>query len=67
MEDFTAPTPIGQEPKSVQTIKAITWFAVIVLVLIELFVSVKTGGMPFDAEKVSFTAAPSEVVIAEPE
>ena len=51
MEDFSAPTPAGEEPKLVKVAKNITWGAVLILVLIELFVSVKVGGMPFDTSK----------------
>ena len=59
LDDLLAPTPPGQEPKSIILIKSITWFAVIVLVLIELFVSVKVGGMPFELGKVSLPSLPS--------
>lgn len=47
IDDITTPTPKGQEPKAIQYIKSITWFAVIVLVLVEIFVSLKVGGAPF--------------------
>ena len=43
-EDLTKPTPKGEEPIAVKYIKSITWFAVIALVLVEIFVSIKTGG-----------------------
>eukprot|EP01038_Epipyxis_sp_PR26KG_P016899 gene16899-23189_t len=54
--DYLSPTPTGQEPKLIQGIKTVTWAAVLILVLVEIFVSVKVGGMPFDfggGEKVS--------------
>ena len=50
-EELTAPTPQGQEPKAVKLVKQITWVSVIGLVLIEIYVSIKTGGAPFDLEK----------------
>ena len=34
-------------------VKSITWFAVIALVVVEIVVSVKTDGMPFDFSKIS--------------
>lgn len=47
LEDLTKPaSKPGEEPKSVQLIKAVTWFGVIALVLVEIFVSIKTGGGP---------------------
>ena len=46
MEDLAKPDEPGSEPKSVQLIKAVTWFGVIALVLVEIFVSIKTGGNP---------------------
>ena len=54
LEDLLAPTPAGQDPKLAVLAKQVTWVAVIVLVLIEIFVSVKTGGMPFSKEAVRF-------------
>ena len=59
LEELLAPTPAGQEPKSIVLIKSITWFAVIVLVLIEIVVSVKVGGMPFELGKVSLPTVPN--------
>lgn len=53
VDDLLAPTAAGKEPKSVELMKSVTWFAVCVLVIIEIFVSVKVGGMPFDFGKVS--------------
>lgn len=47
IDEYTAPTPAGQEPKSVQLVKTITWGAVLLLVIAEIVVSVKVGGMPF--------------------
>ena len=46
LEELKAPTPVGEEPKTVQLIKAITWFGVIALVLVEIFVSIKLGSTP---------------------
>lgn len=47
LQDLSKPSTIpGEEPKSVQLIKAVTWFGVIALVLVEIFVSIKTGGGP---------------------
>lgn len=51
IDDMTAPTPAGQEPKMIKYAKNVTWLAVGVLVLIEIYVSVKVGGMPFDSSK----------------
>ena len=51
-EELFAPTPAGQDPKLAVLAKQVTWAAVIVLVLIEIFVSIKTGGMPFSKEAV---------------
>lgn len=59
LEELLAPTPAGQEPKLVKLMKTITWGAVIVLVLLEIFVSIKVGGAPFDLSKVSLPALPS--------
>jgi hypothetical protein len=36
----------------------VTWGAVLVLVLIEIFVSIKVGGMPFDIGKVTLPKLP---------
>lgn len=47
MEELLAPTPTGKEPEVVKIAKTITWGAVLVLVLIEIFVSIKVGGGPF--------------------
>ena len=52
VEDLLAPTPAGQDPKLAVLAKQVTWIAVIGLVLIEIFVSLKTGGMPFSKEAV---------------
>ena len=60
IDEMTAPTPPGQEPKSVSLVKSITWFAVIVLVLLEIVVSVKSGGLPFELSKVQLTPSPME-------
>lgn len=51
MDDIFAPTPVGQEPKSIQIAKTVTWIAVLILVATEIFVSVKVGGMPFDTSR----------------
>jgi hypothetical protein len=51
IEDVTKPTPKGEEPVSVKYIKSITWFAVIALVLVEIFVSIKTGGQMFTSTR----------------
>ena len=59
MEKMTAPTPKGQEPEAVKLVKQITWGAVIVLVLVEIFVSVKVGGAPFDPSKASLPSLPN--------
>ena len=45
MDELLAPTPTGKEPKIILLAKNVTWFAVIVLVLIEIFVSIKTGNI----------------------
>jgi hypothetical protein len=50
---------IGKEPKSVELMKSITWFAVIALVVVEIGVSVKVGGAPIDLNKVSMPSVPS--------
>ena len=54
IEEYTAPTPAGQEPKLIKLGKTITWVSVLLLVLIEIFVSIKVGGAPFSREKISF-------------
>jgi len=59
IEELFEPTPAGKEPKSVSLMKSVTWGAVIVLVLIEIFVSIKEGGAPFDFGKVSLPTLPS--------
>jgi len=59
LEELFAPTPAGQEPKLAKLAKQVTWVAVLVLVMIEIVVSVKTGGMPFDMGKVSLPSLPS--------
>ena len=51
--EYTAPTPMGEEPKLVKTMKTITWIAVLLLVLTEIFVSIKVGGGPFKFGEVS--------------
>ena len=53
LDEYFAPTPAGQEPKLVTAVKSVTWFAVLVLVLIEIAVSIKLEGLPFDFSKVS--------------
>lgn len=50
--EYTAPTPAGEEPKLVKTMKSITWIAVLILVLTEIVVSLKVGGAPFQLESV---------------
>ena len=39
--------------------KQVTWGAVIVLVLTEIFVSIKVGGAPFEIGKVSLPSMPN--------
>lgn len=58
-EELLAPTPQGQEPKTVQVVKAITWFSVMVLVLIEIYISVKVGGSPFNIGQVAVPDRPA--------
>ena len=58
VQKMTAPTPKGQEPESVKLVKQITWVAVILLVLVEILVSVKVGGAPFDPSKVTLPSLP---------
>ena len=53
LEEFFSPTPVGQEPKLIQMAKTVTWGAVILLVLVEIVVSIKVGGAPFDVSKAS--------------
>lgn len=53
LEELFAPTPAGQEPKVIQIAKTVTWGAVILLVLVEIGVSIKVGGAPFEISKVS--------------
>jgi hypothetical protein len=55
---MTAPTPKGQEPEAVKLVKQITWVSVIMLVLIEIYVSVKVGGAPFDPSKATLPTLP---------
>lgn len=59
IEELFEPTPAGKEPKLVSLMKSITWGAVLILVLIEIFVSLKEGGAPFDLGKVSLPTLPS--------
>ena len=59
VEQLLAPTPVGQEPKIVQLAKAVTWGAVILLVVLEIVVSVKVGGAPFDFSKASNGGTPT--------
>lgn len=61
LDEITAPTPAGQEPKLVKIMKQITWGAVLVLVLLEIFVSVKEGGMPFDFSQKSGAPSLSDI------
>jgi hypothetical protein len=51
LEELLAPTPAGKEPKAIQLMKNITWVAVLLLVLLEIVVSIKVGGSPFDFSK----------------
>ena len=46
MEELIEPTPVGKEPKTVELIKAITWFSIIALVVVEIVVSIKSGTSP---------------------
>lgn len=46
LDELTQPAVPGQEPKSVQVIKAITWFSIIALVVVEIVVSIKSGSSP---------------------
>jgi hypothetical protein len=50
-EDFLAPAKPGEEPKSIQLVKSITWIAVLLLVATEIVVSIKVGGSPFDVTR----------------
>ena len=50
-DEYLAPTPAGKEPKIIQAAKTVTWVAVLLLVLVEIFVSIKVGGMPFDTTR----------------
>ncbi len=59
IEELFEPTPAGKEPKLVSLMKTVTWGAVLVLVVIEIFVSLKEGGAPFDIGKVSLPTLPS--------
>lgn len=59
IDRMSAPTPKGKEPEDVKLVKQITWGAVLVLVLIEIYVSVKVGGAPFDLNKISTPSLPS--------
>jgi len=59
IDELFEPTPAGKEPKLVSLLKSITWGAVLILVLIEIFVSLKVGGAPFDLGKVSLPTLPS--------
>lgn len=49
LSELLAPTPTGQEPKLVELAKTVTWGCVILLVLVEIVVSVKVGGLPFQS------------------
>eukprot|EP01031_Cornospumella_fuschlensis_P024937 gene24937-30130_t len=50
-KDYLAPTPAGKEPKLVELIKSVTWISVLVLIAVEIFVSFKVGGSPFDLKR----------------
>ena len=50
--------PQGKEPKIIQVLKTITWGSVLVLVLIEIFVSLKVGGAPFKFGQVTLPDKP---------
>jgi hypothetical protein len=50
LDDITKPTPKGEEPTAIKYVKTVTWGAVLVLVLIEIFVSLKVGGAPFKVD-----------------
>ena len=56
VEELLALTPTGKEPKIVGLAKTVTWGAVLLLVLLEIVVSVKVGGAPFDFSKSSLTS-----------
>jgi hypothetical protein len=53
-KEQTDPTPAGQEPNSIQLAKKCAWAGVLSLAIIELIVSVKVGGMPFEIQKISW-------------
>jgi len=57
--EYTAPTPVGQEPKLFKAMKTVTWGAVLLLVLTEIFVSIKVGGAPFKFGEMQLPSLPS--------
>ena len=50
-DTYFAPTVPGEEPKLVSLMKTITWISVLLLVLVEIYVSFKVGGSPFGGDK----------------
>ena len=57
-DELSQPTPVGKEPKTVELIKAVTWFSIIALVVVEIVVSIKSGSSP-SASSVAPTPFPS--------
>lgn len=58
-DEYFAPTAAGQEPKLVKAAKTVTWVSVLLLVIVEIVVSVKVGGLPFEFGKVSLPTLPN--------
>jgi len=65
-KEQTDPTPAGQEPNSIQLAKKCAWAGVLSLALIELVVSVKVGGMPFEIQKISWGFKEGVTVVQKP-
>ena len=59
------PPASGQEPKLVSTMKTVTWVAVLLLVIVEIIVSLKVGGSPFNVGQVGAPPPPRPPSISE--
>lgn len=51
VQEYLAPTPVGETPKILELVKSITWTGVAILVVLELFAAVRMGSLPFDAQR----------------
>eukprot|EP00981_Chlorochromonas_danica_P006121 scaffold1290_cov248-Ochromonas_danica.AAC.6 len=52
VQEYLAPTPVGETPKILELVKSITWTGVAILVVLELFAAFKfSSSLPFDAQR----------------